>query len=115
MKSSDHHISQTNSIPISIFIAGDFDTANEICQEYCDEVGLCVTVTETTYVYTSGNEAGVIIGLINYPRFPDVYINLVEKATQLGCRLREGLKQQSFTVQTAQQTVWHSWREDNAN
>ncbi len=58
------------SCPVSIFIAGDYDKAHEICRAHCDAVGLCVTVTATSYIYTGGEEAGVIVGLINYPRFP---------------------------------------------
>lgn len=56
------------SCPVSIFIAGDFDEARDLCRAFCDEEGLCVTVTPTTYVYTGGEEDGVIVGLINYPR-----------------------------------------------
>ncbi len=44
--------------------------AEDICQEYCDEVGLCVTTTRTNYIYTNGSEPGVAVGFINYPRFP---------------------------------------------
>ena len=56
--------------PVSIFIAGDAKLATMICRDFCDKEGLCVTVTPTTYVYTNGQEEGVIVGLINYPRFP---------------------------------------------
>ena len=41
-----------------------------IISEYCDEEGLCVTLTHTTFIYTGGREPGIIVGLINYPRFP---------------------------------------------
>lgn len=41
-----------------------------LCEEYCDSVGLCVTFTETTFIYSGDSEPGLIIGLINYPRFP---------------------------------------------
>lgn len=58
------------SYPVSIFMAGDYNAAREICRAYCDEVGYCVTVTPTSYVYTGGEESGFIVGLINYPRFP---------------------------------------------
>lgn len=46
------------------------EDATAICQRYVDMIGLCVTVTPTEYVYTDGREPGVIVGLINYPRFP---------------------------------------------
>jgi len=42
----------------------------KICQEYVDEIGWCVTVTPTKFIYKKGNEPGAIIGVILYPRFP---------------------------------------------
>lgn len=42
----------------------------DVCQRYCDKVGLCVTVTPTRFIYKDGFEDGCFIGLINYPRFP---------------------------------------------
>jgi hypothetical protein len=46
------------------------EDAQQIAQKYCDEHKLCVTLTPTTFVYNGGNESGVAVGLINYPRFP---------------------------------------------
>jgi hypothetical protein len=99
------------SWPVSIFIAGDYQTAINECGAYCDEVGLCVTVTLTDYVYTNGTEGGLIIGLINYPRFPSEPGQIEARAIELGMRLREALGQESFTVQTPTKTPWFSWRE----
>ena len=41
-----------------------------ICQKFVDEVGQCVSVTPTEFIYTKGNEEGVVVGFIIYPRFP---------------------------------------------
>lgn len=98
------------SLPISIFIAGDYDAARQICRDFCDAVGFCVTVTATSYVYTGGEEAGVIVGLINYPRFPASQAELADRALRLADRLREGLGQDSYSIQYPDTTVWHSWR-----
>lgn len=46
-----------------------YGEALDLCQEYCDRVGLCVSIKETNFIYTKGYETGVEIGLINYPRF----------------------------------------------
>ena len=101
---------QCQSWPVSIFMAGDVDAAKDICQAYCDEVGFCVTVTPTTYVYTNGREAGFIVGLINYPRFPSTPLLIQDHAQRLAVQLRETLGQQSYSIQTPAGTVWHSWR-----
>ena len=106
--------SRARSTPISIFIAGDYQKAKQIAQAYCDDVGLCVTVTATEYVYTNGSEPGVIVGLINYPRFPKYSHELLETAEALAMKLLKGLDQQSFSIQGPTETYWFSERpEDN--
>lgn len=98
------------SYPISIFIAGDFDEARKICRKFCDEEGLCVTVTPTTYIYTGGEEPGVVVGLINYPRFPAKPRDIEGAAELLALELVHKLEQQSVTVQTPTTTRWLSFR-----
>ena len=98
------------SYPVSIFIAGGVSEAETVCREYCDAAGLCVTVTGTHYVYTDGEEAGVIVGLINYPRFPKEPREIEARALALGDLLRERLGQQSYSIQTPERTIWRSWR-----
>jgi hypothetical protein len=98
------------SYSISIFIAGDVQSAETICRAYCNEVGLCVTVTPTNYIYTGGSQSGVIVGLINYPRFPATPDEIWAKAEALGRRLLAGLYQESFTIQSPDKTVWFDGR-----
>jgi hypothetical protein len=57
---------------------------------------------------------GVVVGLINYPRFPAEPREIWSKAEELGKRLRDGLYQESFTIQASDKTVWFSWREEEA-
>jgi len=99
---------------VSIFIAGDAKVAKMACREFCDKEGLCVTVTPTSYVYTNGEEDGVIVGLINYPRFPAEAGQIYATANALAERLCEVLGQQSFTVQTPDAAFWTSYREADA-
>lgn len=98
------------SWPVSIFIAGDCTKAHEICRAFCDEEGLCVTVTPTAYVYTGGEEAGVIVGLINYPRFPSEPNDILATAKLLALELMAKLEQESVSVQTPDETHWFSTR-----
>ena len=76
-----------------------------ICRKYCDEVGLCVTVTPTKFVYKDGDEPGAIVGLIQYPRFPKSSMEIRRLAMTLGERLRAGLKQIRVTVQMPEETI----------
>ena len=102
------------SYPVSIFIAGSVWEAETACRDHCDAVGLCVTVTETNYCYTDGEEAGVIVGLINYPRFSSTPAAIWQRAEELAALLCERLKQQSYTIQAPDRTVWISHREPTA-
>ena len=98
------------SYPVSVFIAGDAASALQACREHCMKAGLCVTVTATEYVYTGGCEAGVIVGLINYPRFPATPDEMDAKALAVAEMLIERLCQHSATVQSPRNTVWLSRR-----
>lgn len=82
----------------------DVGDARAICAEYC-KCGLCVTVTPTTFVYTGGDEPGVIVGLINYPRFPKDEHELRVLAVGLADDLLRGLKQLRVSVQMPSLTV----------
>lgn len=66
-------------------------TRNEVysfVQDYVDKVGQCVTFTETSYIYTNGNEPGYIIGFINYPRFPAYNFKIYNQSIELAEMLR---------------------------
>jgi hypothetical protein len=95
---------------VSIYIAGDLDTARTVCREHCLAVGLCVTLEPVEYVYTGGLETGVRVGLINYPRFPTEPAEIMAKAEALALLLIERLHQHSASVVGPETTVWLSRR-----
>ena len=103
---------RTNTMWAKIYIAGDYDDARRICKKFCNEIGLCVTVTPTTYIYTGGEEVGVIVELINYPKFPiKMKATLFNTALALADELQDGLYQDSYTVMDSSDTYWQSNRE----
>ena len=77
----------------------------DICQEYCDEVGFCVTFTTTQFFYTEGNEPGAIIGCINYPRFPRPNEENRERAIELAKRLMKAANQYRVSIVMPDETV----------
>jgi hypothetical protein len=79
--------------------------AKDICQEYVDSVGLCVTVSDTEYVFTHGSEAGVIVGIINYPRFPVKPAVIRKRALALAAILKKRLKQKRVSVEFPDETI----------
>ena len=57
-----------------------------------------VSISEEEYIYTMGNEAGIVVNLINYPRFPKEPHVLLNQAIELAELLIVKLHQGSCTV-----------------
>lgn len=93
-----------------IFIAGPIEVAKHILRKECMREGLCVTVEPTTYIYTGGEEAGMVIGLINYPRFESSEFLIYDRAFKLTNLLIEELAQKSATIMTNYRTTFLSNR-----
>lgn len=74
------------------------EEVHSICQKYVDEIGLCVTVTQTEFIYTGGSEPGASIGFINYPRFPDNPECILQKTLELAGLLLNTLNQQKISI-----------------
>lgn len=82
---------------IKIYIAGDKALARQVLQEYVMG-GACVSISDEEYIYTMGNETGIVVNLINYPRFPKESWILLSQALTLAELLIEKLFQGSCTV-----------------
>lgn len=102
---------ETASYPVQIWIAGEYTKALEACQAFCDDVGFCVTVAPTTFVYTGGQEPGVVVGLINYGRFPSEPRAIFARAEELTLKLIAAMEQESASIQAPDRTLWVSFRE----
>lgn len=99
-----------NTCQIKIYLSGSIEQIKKSCREYCLTVGLCVTVTPTLFIYTGGEEYGVEIGLLNYPRFPTNQKALLKTATELANKCRNEAFQHSYLIVTPTKTTWHSTR-----
>ena len=76
-----------------------------ICQAYCNQVGFAVTITGTKFVYKNGYEDGVIVGLINYPRFPSTKKQIREHAIAIAKKLQSEFKQQRVSIVFSDKTM----------
>lgn len=79
--------------------------AKDWCQKYCDEVGLCVTVTPTHFIYKDGKEHGVIIGIINYPRFPSTKAEIKRHALEIATILGKKFMQSRVSIVMPNETI----------
>lgn len=103
----------TKSVPTiryDIYIAGDINVAKQLCREYCFDIGLCVTVEQVSFIYTGGEEIGIRVGLINYPRFPTTGKDLENVTKTLADKLMQGMFQQSYSIVGPESTEWYSRR-----
>lgn len=103
----------SRSFSVRIYLAGPIDIAKHIIRRECMRTGLCVTVTPTTYIYTGGEEAGYVVGLINYPRFPMEDDEILGRARQLGQILMDETFQQSYSIDTPNDTIFYSRRSED--
>ena len=90
-------IVQDKTHVIKIYIAGDRILAGQILQEYVMR-GACVSISEEQYIFTMGDENGIVVNLINYPRFPKTEKELLDQALDLAELLIVKLYQGSCTV-----------------
>lgn len=108
---AEPEVKECDSVSVKIFIAGDYNQARKVINDYCFRNGLCVNVVKTTYIYSAGEEHGVAVELINYPRFPKLASEIEETALKLALELRQQLNQDSFSIQTIPgKTRFFSWR-----
>jgi hypothetical protein len=94
-----------------IYMSGPIEMAKQVCRETCMAKGLCVTVEPTHFIYTGGEEAGYVVGLINYPRFPSPPTPITERAEEIARMLMERTYQHSALVMTPEKTTWLTSRE----
>ena len=80
------------------------DDVRQICKTWVDDVKDCVTITPTEFWYVDGHENGVVVGYINYPRFPRTKVAITDRAIALASRLKIGLGQIRVSVVTPDET-----------
>lgn len=76
-----------------------------ICDDWVNDIKDCVSITPTEYRYVNGSEPGVIVGYIQYPRFPRSEKEIKDRALKLAERLMIGLNQYRVTVVTPTESI----------
>ena len=96
---------------VRLYLSGPIEVAKQVCREECLREGLCVTIEPTTFIYTGGEEAGFVVGLVNYPRFPTIPEALIVRARDLAIKLLDRTCQYSVLIMTPERTDWVTKRE----
>jgi hypothetical protein len=77
---------------------------SQVISRWCTEKKQCVSITPTQFVYVKtdetgeGTEHGVIIGFINYPRYPLSEAEIKNRARELGELLMKEFKQYRVSI-----------------
>lgn len=100
------------SATVRIWIAGDYDAARAFTRRWCSEHSACWALSPVDYIYTGGEERGLVATLIHYPRFlrTEPEATLMTEAQMFGEALMKELGQQSFSIEGPRETVWVSRR-----
>lgn len=89
------------------------DKVYGVCRRYVHQGdGWCVTVTPTKFIYLGGDEDGVIVGVIMYPRYPASRSLLKERTMELAEMLRTELGQYRVTIVFPDETILVEGDED---
>jgi hypothetical protein len=95
---------------VKIYMSGPIEAAKQVCRAVCHDEGLCVTIDPTHFIYTGGEEAGFVVGLINYPRFPKMDDEIMDTAKYLVEELLLSTHQHSALIMTPDITEWTTSR-----
>jgi hypothetical protein len=93
---------------IKIYLSGPIEAAKQIIREHLLDMPLCVTIEPTTFIYAGGEEAGYVVGLLAYPRFPLAPNELAVRADVLANLLLDRTFQRSALIVTPERTSWIS-------
>lgn len=98
---------RSRTCSIQVFMAGDIAVAKQRLRSMAyNERGMCVTITPTDFIYTGGEEAGFVVGIQNYPRFPSTQKNLGEFAAHVAEELRAVCCQKTALIVGPRWTRW---------
>lgn len=95
-----------NSYQVTVWIAGCIETAKRVVRECAYAAGQCVTITPTTFIYTGGEESGVSLGLVAYPKYPRPHGEILQAARDLVAALLPALNQRTALIVATDVTEW---------
>lgn len=71
-----------------------------------------MTIEPTTFIYTGGEEAGYVVGMLNYPRFESTPEKINDRTRDLMMKLLQGTHQDSALMVTPTLTEWVTLRDN---
>lgn len=90
----------------NLHIAGCYEDAVKEARRFAYNKGYCVQVHKCDYIYTGGMENGLLIRVIQYPRFYKEVTQIKEDFIAFSHSMGEVLYQKSFTVEFPDDTLY---------
>lgn len=97
---------QVPTYTVQLYIGGNIEEAKRQLNMICYLEGLCVTIEPTTFIYTGGTEQGMVIGFVNYPRFPKTPETIWNLAVEIAHILIPALNQKTALLVAMDRTAW---------
>lgn len=102
-----NEIAKTETMYWNIHIAGDLSEAERFCTEYAFSKGWCTQVYPCKYIYTGGQESGIVARIIAYPRFKKSFDLQNDEVLDFAKKLAERLCQKSFTIENKDTSTYY--------
>lgn len=100
------NIKNCDSYCVKIYIAGCYSIIKQACHDFVKEQPLCINLKRVEYIYTGGEESGVVIEIINYARFPKTEAEINNTALSLGNFIKDKANQKSFSIVTPTKSTY---------
>jgi len=98
-------VAECPAFDVRVCIAGKLSAIRDACSQFVLR-GLCVSIQPADYVSTGSVEEGVVIGLINYARFPSTSEKIEQTARELAEYLLFAVAQRSCSVITPTKSIF---------
>ena len=91
---------------VRIYISSCVEAVSQILSEYAFNNGACFTVEPTKFIYTGGQENGVVIGMVKYPKFEKSNTEIFNEAIKVAKIVLSKTFQRTCLVVASDETYW---------
>ena len=74
------------------------EDVKQVIKKWCIDIGQSVSISPTEFIYPHGSENGLVIGFINYPRYPLSEAEIKNRSIELGTLLMKTFNQYRVSV-----------------
>jgi hypothetical protein len=99
-------IKEVKTYTAKIYISASIDAVAQLLREYAFNNGACFTIEKTLFIYTGGEECGVVVGLVNYPKFEKDNKRIFKDAVEVAELILSKTFQRTCLIVAPDKTRW---------